>query len=359
MPNINSGNIRPSIKQECFDSNRDLFEIIYCLGRGFMLSDHLYTYGRVLFDLSEKAISRKLLNMCSKGLLLEKEATATETKIYVLSKYVKAKYESKTSQNVSSVRITERKLWKNLYSNEYIIRNILPFMIDRDMEMSISAVFSLLERNFITFYGTQNREDVFRLYGQFYDLFHMEESGAFLRDYNAIAGELYLFDKNFLKMEVADGYDACLKERKNRILEKDMFADEDDRNRYFYNLYQFVMNGFFFNGLPKDRTVKVGLFTGHLTFEKVYKQSAFILLMLERYLGYMPKLQVSVYISDIGAASEIKTDAERRAFNTKKYEFNEHIRKHEVLKSLGIREQYWGNIEIAFVYFGLKEKYDL
>jgi len=29
MPNVNSGIIKPSIKQEIFDSNRDLFDIIY------------------------------------------------------------------------------------------------------------------------------------------------------------------------------------------------------------------------------------------------------------------------------------------------------------------------------------------
>ena len=118
MPNVNSGIIRPSVKQEIFDSNRDLFDIVYYLGTGFMLSDHIYIYGKAIYDLSEKAITRKLINMCSKGLLLEKEATTTGTKIYVLSKYVKSKYESKPSQDVSSVRITERKLWKNFYMNE-------------------------------------------------------------------------------------------------------------------------------------------------------------------------------------------------------------------------------------------------
>ena len=87
MPNVNSGIIKPSIKQEIFDSNRDLFDIIYFLGTGFMLSDHIYAYGKAIYDLSEKSITRKLINMCGKGLLLEKEATITGTKIYVLSKY--------------------------------------------------------------------------------------------------------------------------------------------------------------------------------------------------------------------------------------------------------------------------------
>ena len=63
MPNVNSGIIKPSIKQEIFDSNRDLFDIIYFLGTGFMLSDHIYAYGKAIYDLSEKSITRKLINM--------------------------------------------------------------------------------------------------------------------------------------------------------------------------------------------------------------------------------------------------------------------------------------------------------
>ena len=164
MPNVNSGIIRPSVKQEIFDSNRDLFDIVYYLGTGFMLSDHIYIYGKAIYDLSEKAITRKLINMCSKGLLLEKEATTTGTKIYVLSKYVKSKYESKPSQDVSSVRITERKLWKNFYMNEYIIQRIVKYLLKNEREISIQKILDLLEVNFITIQTTQNRQDVFALY---------------------------------------------------------------------------------------------------------------------------------------------------------------------------------------------------
>ncbi len=151
MPNVNSGIIKPSIKQEIFDSNRDLFDIIYFLGTGFMLSDHIYAYGKAIYDLNEKSITRKLINMCGKGLLLEKEATTTGTKIYVLSKYVKSKYESKPSQNVSSVKITERKLWKNFYMNEYIIQRIVRYLLKNEKEISIQRILDLLEENFITF----------------------------------------------------------------------------------------------------------------------------------------------------------------------------------------------------------------
>ena len=167
MPNVNSGIIKPSMKQEIFDTNRDLLDIIYFLGTGFMLSDHIYAYGKAIYDLSEKSITRKLINMCGTGLLLEKEATATGTKIYVLSKYVKSKYESKPSQNVSSVKITERKLWKNFYMNEYIIQRIVRYLLKNEKEISIQRILDLLEENFITFQTTQNRQDVFALYEKF------------------------------------------------------------------------------------------------------------------------------------------------------------------------------------------------
>ena len=202
MPNVNSGIIKPSIKQEIFDSNRDLFDIIYFLGTGFMLSDHIYAYGKAIYDLSEKSITRKLINMCGKGLLLEKEATITGTKIYVLSKYAKSKYESKPSQNVSSVKITERKLWKNFYMNEYIIQRIVKYLLKNGKEISIQRILDLLEENFITIQTTQNRQDVFALYEKFYDKFMCGSSEPFMQDFNALAADLYLFGKNFLKAEI-------------------------------------------------------------------------------------------------------------------------------------------------------------
>ncbi len=359
MPNVNSGIIRPSVKQEIFDSNRDLFDIVYYLGTGFMLSDHIYIYGKAIYDLSEKAITRKLINMCSKGLLLEKEATTTGTKIYVLSKYVKSKYESKPSQDVSSVRITERKLWKNFYMNEYIIQRIVKYLLKNEREISIQKIFDLLEANFITFTTTQNRQDVFALYEKFYEKFDCGKSESFMQDFHALAADLYLFDKNFLKAELDVDYGEQFRQKKIRQLDKDSYKSEEDRNKYFYNLYQFVMQGFFFNGVQED-VIQIGLFEiGKLTFEKVYKQICYILLMLERYLGFMPKLSLAVYYSDIDAVSEIEQEAKRKSYNFKTQEFSDNNKKYETFRSLGIREQYWENIEIRYIFYDLKNRYNL
>ena len=360
MPNKYSGSIRPSIKQECFDDNRDLFDIIYYLGKGFMLSDHIYIYGKVLFDLSDKTITRKIINMCGKGLLLEKEATTTGTKIYVISKYIKSKYESKSSQNVSSVRITEKKLWKNIYSNEYIIQKVLKFMVTNNCELSISKIFSLLESNFITFQTTQNRENVFELYEKFNQIFECQDKQCFIQDFQSLAGDLYIFDKNFLKAEMDIDYTEPLKQRKIRQMDKDSYKTEEDKNKYFYNLYQFVMQGFFFNGITDKNTIQVGLFeTNKLTYEKIYKQSCYILLMLERYLGVMPKLTLTIYYSDIDAVSEIERTAKRKSYNIKTQEFSDYSKKYETFKIIGIREQYWENIEIRYVYYDLRNRYKL
>ena len=359
MPNVNSGIIKPSMKQEIFDTNRDLFDIIYFLGTGFMLSDHIYAYGKAIYDLSEKSITRKLINMCGKGLLLEKEATTTGTKIYVLSKYVKSKYESKPSQNVSSVKITERKLWKNFYMNEYIIQRIVRYLLKNEKEISIQGILDLLEENFITFQTTQNRQDVFALYEKFYDEFMCGSSEPFMQDFNALAADLYLFGKNFLKTEMDIDYSEQIRQRKIRQLDKDAYKNEEDKNKYFYNLYQFVMQGFFFNGFKED-VIQIGLFEiGILTFEKIYKQICYILLMLERYLGYMPKLSLTVYYSDIDAVAEIEREAKRKSYNFKTQEFSDNNKKYKTFKALGIREQYWENIEIRYIFYDLKNRYNL
>ena len=180
-----------------------------------------------------------------------------------------------------------------------------------------------------------------------------------MQDFNALAADLYLFDKNFLKAELDVDYSEQLRHRKIRQLDKGAYKSEEDKNKYFYNLYQFVMQGFFFNGISED-TIQIGLFEiGKLTFEKIYKQSCYILLMLERYLGFMPKLSLTVYYSDIDAVSDIELEAKRKSYNYKKQEFSDNDKKCETFKALGIREQYWENIEIRYIYYNLKNRYNL
>lgn len=232
-------------------------------------------------------------------------------------------------------------------------------MVEQDMELSISRIIQLLEDNLITFRMKQNRADVFDLYRVFYDIFNMQNSYEFLSDYYTLAADFYLYSKNFLKTGVVEDYDMYLKAKKQKELEKCLYMKEEDKDKYFYNLYQFVMNGFFFNGLPENGIIKVGLFTHHLTFDKAYKQAGYLLLMFNRYLGHMSKLEINIYISDVDNALEVKRYAEKRTFNLKKYEYNDEIKKYEALKSLGIGEQYYENIVIKYSNFNLKNKYNL
>ncbi len=184
-------------------------------------------------------------------------------------------------------------------------------------------------------------------------------SEPFMQDFNALAADLYLFGKNFLKAEMDIDYSEQIRQRKIRQLDKDAYKNEEDKNKYFYNLYQFVMQGFFFNGFEED-VLQIGLFEiGILTFEKIYKQICYILLMLERYLGYMPKLSLTVYYSDIDAVAEIEREAKRKSYNFKTQEFSDNNKKCETFKALGIREQYWENIEVRYIFYDLKNRYNL
>ena len=154
-----------------------------------------------------------------------------------------------------------------------------------------------------------------------------------MQDFNALAADLYLFGKNFLKAEMDIDYSEQIRQRKIRQLDKDAYKNEEDKNKYFYNLYQFVMQGFFFDGFKED-VIQIGLFEiGILTFEKIYKQICYILLMLERYLGYMPKLSLTVYYSDIDVVAEIEREAKRKSYNFKTQEFSDNNKKYETFKS--------------------------
>lgn len=358
--NKNSNKIGESTKQIYFYIGKDLFDIIYFLGTGFMLKDHLHIYAKTIYNMSDQKINSLIKNLHEKGLLLKKQATLTDTLIYVLPKYVIAQYQNKTSQNVSSVRITESKLWKNLYLNECIIKRILKVMIKQNVELSINKIFELLDKNFITFYNTQNREDIYNLYSKFAELFDCMGNESFYQDFYTLTADLYIYEKNFLKVKSNIDLNECIKQKKLRQFEKNTYKCEIDKNKNFYNLYQFVMQGFFFNGRVNNNVFEVGLFeTNQLTFDKVYKQSAYIFLMLRRYLNSVPKIKLKIYGSGLENFFQIEREAEKRVYTVYRQEFSENSRKIELYRSLGLEEQYWQNIEIKYINYDMKNKYKL
>lgn len=100
--------------------------------------------------------------------------------------------------------------------NEYIIQRIVKYLLKNEREISIQKILDLLEVNFITFQTTQNRQDVFNLYEKFYEKFDCKTSESFMQDFNALAADLYLFDKNFLKAELDVDYSEQFRQRKIR-----------------------------------------------------------------------------------------------------------------------------------------------
>lgn len=358
--NKNSNKIGESTKQRYFDMGKDLFDIIYFLGTGFMLKDHLFIYAKTIYNMSDQKINSLIKNLHEKGLLLKKQATLTDTLIYVLPKYILAQYKEKTSQNVSSIKITENKLWKNLYLNECIIRRILKAMVKQNTKLSIHKIFELLDKNFITFYNTQNREDIYNLYSKFAEMFGCMSNDAFYQDFYALTADLYIYEKNFLKVKSNIDFDECMKQKKLRQFEKDTYKCELDKNKNFYNLYQFTMNGFFFNGRVSNNTFEIGLFeTNQLTFDKVYKQSAYIFLMLRRYLNIIPIVNLKIYGSDLENFLQLEREAEKRVYTVYRQEYSEYSRKIELYRSLGLEEQYWQNIEIKYINYDMMYTYNL
>lgn len=358
--NKNSNVTGESTKQAYFEMGKNLYDIIYYLGCGFMLADHLCIYAKVLYGMSSQKINSLIQSLHEKGLLLKKQAAMTDTKIFVLPKYVTAKYRNKTSRDVSSIRITESKLWKNLYLNEYIIKKILKPMIEQNAELSIHKIFELLDRNFISFYSTQNREDVYNLYSRFAEMFGCMGSEAFWQDFYTLTADLYTYEKNFLKIRSSIDLDECMRQKKLREFEICTFKTEADRNKNFYNLYQMVMNGFFFNGKVINNAFEIGLFeTKTLNFDKIYMHSAYIFLMLKRYLGCVPKVILKIYGSDKENYLKIEREAENRIYKISRQEFSENTKKIELYKSLGIEEDCFDNIEIKYINYNLKEKYKL
>ncbi|MDE6812549.1 MAG: ABC transporter ATP-binding protein, partial [Duncaniella sp.] len=68
----------------------------------------------------------------------------------------------------------------------------------------------------------------------------------------------------------------------------------------YYSLFNMVAAGFFFIGKPNGENITIGTFDkcNNMYLKKIYENIICIYLMLERYLGFYPKLTLQVYMSD-------------------------------------------------------------
>ena len=69
-------------KEECFNRNIPILNILFYLGGGFMLRKQTVTLVRIFYQINEHKANDMIADLLSNGLLIKKQATDTKTCLY-------------------------------------------------------------------------------------------------------------------------------------------------------------------------------------------------------------------------------------------------------------------------------------
>lgn len=369
--NVSARTRNKTEKEECFYRNIPVLNILFYVGKGFMLRKQLIVLVRIFYNLNEHKVNESLADLLSCGLVIKKQATNTRTCIYIMTKFPLAMYYECSTRDSCSVKLNNRKIWNNIYRTEFIIRQVVLFMEQLNIELTLENMLNFLTDYCISIFTTENQMSVYQLYGNLYDKFPIKDkvlilSGVpkesdFMNDYYKITADLYNHQVNFLGYKTDDDFSPYLSIKDKLEKEKTLTTSPKEIKKYYYTLFNMIAAGFFFVGKPNDEHIIIGIFDkyNNMYLKKIYENIIFIFLMLERYLGSYPEITLQVYMSDYDRLISLRCNETEQGFDYTRQEKTGCTKRDSFFKNLNIPKQYWDYIQVDYIYYPLREKYNL
>lgn len=358
-------------KEECFNRNIPILNILFYIGGGFMLRKQAVTLVRIFYQINEHKANDMIADLLSYGLLVKKQATDTKTCLYIMTKFPLAMYHDCSTRDSCSIKLNNRKLWHNIYRTEFIIRQAVPLMEQHSMELTLQNLLNFLTDYCISVFTTENQMSVYQLYGNLYEKFPIKDKeliasgfprvSDFMNDYYKITADLYHHQRNFLGYQIDDDYSAYLDIKERLERERDLISSPKEYKRNYYSLFNMTAAGFFFIGKPTGKNITIGIFDkcNNMYLKKIYENIICIYLMLERYLGFYPQITLQVYMSDADRILSLQDKENEQGYDYSRQEKSGFTKRDSFFQNMRIPRQNWNDIHVDYIYYPLKEKYHL
>ena len=358
-------------KEECFNRNIPILNILFYIGGGFMLRKQAVALVRIFYQIGEHKANDMIADLLSYGLLVKKQATDTKTCLYIMTKFPLAMYHECSTRDSCSVKLNNRKIWHNVYRTEFIIRQAVPMMEQLDIELTLQNLMNFLTDYCISIFTTENQMSVYQLYRNLYEKFPIKDKeliasgyprvSDFMDDYYKITADLYHHQRNFLGYQIDDDYSAYLDIKERLERERDLISSPKEYKRNYYSLFNMTAAGFFFIGKPVGETITIGIFDkcNNMYLKKIYENIICIYLMLERYLGFYPQITLQVYMSDADMILSLRDKEKEQGYDYAKQEKSGLTKRDSFFQNMRIPRQNWNDIRVDYIYYPLKKKYNL
>ncbi len=358
-------------KEECFNRNIPILNILFYIGGGFMLRKQAVTLVRIFYQINEHKANDMIADLLSYGLLVKKQATDTKTCLYIMTKFPLAMYHECSTRDSCSVKLNNRKIWHNIYRTEFIIRQAVPLMEQLGIELTLQNLLNFLTDYCISVFTTENQMSIYQLYGNLYEKFPIKDKeliasgyprvSDFMDDYYKITADLYHHQRNFLGYQIDDDYSGYLDIKERLERERDLISSPKEYRRNYYSLFNMTAAGFFFIGKPTGKNITIGIFDkcNNMYLKKIYENIICIYLMLERYLGFFPQITLQVYMSDADRILSLRDKENEQGYDYSRQERSGLTKRDSFFQNMRIPRQNWNDIRVDYIYYPLKEKYNL
>ncbi len=81
--------------------------------------------------------------------------------------------------------------------------------------------------------------------------------------------------------------------------------------------------------------------------------------MLERYLGFCPQITLQVYMSDADRIISLCNKENEQGFDYTRQERSGLAKRDSFFQNMKIPKQNWEDIHVDYIYYPLREKYNL
>ena len=358
-------------KEECFNRNIPILNILFYIGGGFMLRKQAVALVRIFYQINEHKTNDMFADLLTNGLLIKKQATDTKTCLYIMTKFPLAMYHECSTRDSCSIKLNNRKIWHNIYRTEFIIRQAVPMMEQLGIELTLQDLLNFLTDYCISVFTTENQMSVYQLYGNLYEKFPIKDKeliasgfpreSDFMNDYYKITADLYHHQQNFLGYKIDDDYSDYIDIKEKLEREKDLISSPKEYRRNYYSLFNMTAAGFFFIGKPAGKNITIGTFDkcNNMYLKKIYENIICIYLMLERYLGFFPQITLQVYMSDADRIFSLRDKEIEQGYDYSRQEKSGLTKRDSYFHNMRIPRQNWEDIQVDYIYYPLKEKYNL
>lgn len=351
-------------KEKMIKKHNELFLIIHELCDNFFIEEQLLELTQILLGYDTNMFLDIVDELIEIGLINSRYFDELNCTLYTLSKTVIATLDNKLVKQIHGLKITPHKIITRIYALDFILTDIIPQMEDMDIAITRTNICEFLSDNFITLFYNENPSDILKLYNQFnkhlttYE--QIDSSSGFGRDFHLAIGNDYIYRKTFLQEEFTADYSKYTSLTNLVKRNKQIMSDTDFHSKY-YCLTNFVKNNFVFNGKLNEYGLEILMFDTNrtLTVRKVYRNIAFIFLMIKRYLGKPIPLTFTIVSKNRSRIKKLELESTEFPYDCIKGKHADHTRAMGFLYRCGLNKSDLDYLSVYYYTKDFKKKYDI